>query len=237
MLIFFCLTIKAQLVRATAARSLSTNVDRIAKLLDDPVVGTQAAEAFTLFTSDKELAVSKPNHGVIKPLYKQKVFNFALPLVLEGCKSNSDPQSKANHLVALSNLLADAPQTLLMSQLPKVFTLLLESLSVNNAQLKLLAVGFLQTVATQAPSTVAEHASSAVSRLVALLEPSGSNTEAVRAAALQALAAIAQNVSYEHLHPVKPSVLRALDKASDDKRKVIRKEATITMARWTNVSA
>jgi len=209
-------------------------VNQIVQLLSDSVVGPQIAEAFGIFISDKELAISKTNHAVIKPLYKQKLFNLALPLLVSGCSGYSP--AKANYLVALSYLLADAPQALLATHLPKVFPLLLESLAVPNAQLKLLAVGFLQTIAVQSTSTFADHSSSAVPKLTALLEPSSSNTESVRAAALRALASVAQSVPYEHLHPLKPAVLRALNKASDDGRKAIRKEATVTRARWTNLS-
>ncbi|KAI9024051.1 Dos2-interacting transcription regulator of RNA-Pol-II-domain-containing protein, partial [Hyaloraphidium curvatum] len=224
-------------LRAVVLRSAPEHVQRVVALLGDATLGGQAAESFTIYISDSEQAISKANHAVVKPLYRQKFFGLVFPLLLAGCGSSNDGAAdRANSLTALVNILADVPPALIAQNLAKIFPLLLDALAVPNSRLKAHAVGFVRSF-SDSSEIIAGHAPSAVAKLLALLEPTPTNTESVRSEALRALAAIALVMPYDRLHPLKPSVLRALDRASDDRRKAIRREATVTRARWANIGS
>lgn len=53
-----------------------------------------------------------------------------------------------------------------------------------------------------------------------------------RVAALRELAVFPDAVRYDLLHPIKPTVIKELGKALDDRRREVRKEAVDTRAKW-----
>nr|KAJ3421620.1 mms19 nucleotide excision repair [Polyrhizophydium stewartii] len=229
---------------------------QILALLADEQLGAAAAEGLgTIISDDAHGALTKAAHANIKLLFKQRFYNHCLPAVAAGFRDASDAQKTA-YLFALSHLLRNVPKGVLLNELPKVsraqanfqlryrlltanlaklLPMLLHSLSIPEASLKLGTLGTLQLMVREAPKLVAEQISTIVPLLLSMsmfANASNGNDPRVRVAALEILGQIMLSVEYTALHPFKPRVTRELIPALDDPKRVVRKAAANTRSIW-----
>ncbi|TFY77934.1 hypothetical protein EWM64_g6077 [Hericium alpestre] len=104
-------------------------------LFDDVNVSWDAARAVgQVVAADKVL--TKPNHAVIKILYAQKYMSALLPRIIEGAKTQAEPQRQTAHLVALASLVTAMPKHTYAYELPTLLPLLLRGLDLPDSEIR-----------------------------------------------------------------------------------------------------
>ncbi|KAJ6257724.1 hypothetical protein Dda_7512 [Drechslerella dactyloides] len=205
-------------------------VGRLMELLDSEAFGATVGRGFEVLLSDDSL-LCKENHAVVRMLSKQKLFVFCIPKLVEGFRAAS-PAVKRNYLHALSNIIRNVPSKLVLAEINTLMPLLLQSLDLQDAEIKVASIDTLSVTVTEATDLVAEHVSSLIPRLLAASSPSEVNTVKVRTAALGCLSIFPSALSIDVVIPYKRQIMRALLKPLDDPKRSVRKEAVDCRARW-----
>ena len=221
-------------------------------LLTHATYGGPAARAWsTLLVPD--IFLTKENHCVIYALHRHRLLTLSLPSLAATFRAaDTTAEGKTNVLVALSGLLYYIPYDLIRAELGTLVPLLLQSLVVDDADVKARTIAVVEKIVLENTKVVEEHASSLVSRLlnVAVATPStstgaskagamttgtGGNAVAppkARAAALACLTACVGACRTEVLLPMKAQVGRRLMGALDDPRRAVRAEAVRARRAW-----
>ncbi|PWN52408.1 hypothetical protein IE53DRAFT_378181 [Violaceomyces palustris] len=108
----------------------------------------EAARSLEIVARSDDGVVSKENGCIVRLLYKQRLFSYLLPLVIQGYRSHQSKTPTSTdqdelesgvsggrnpqtiYLISLSSLLPSLPPTTLTSQLSSLFPLLIQSLSL-----------------------------------------------------------------------------------------------------------
>ncbi|KAI9097045.1 Dos2-interacting transcription regulator of RNA-Pol-II-domain-containing protein [Phlyctochytrium arcticum] len=101
----------------------------VLQLLRDATLGQDAAQGMGVIVKEADDgSFTKQAGGVVKLLYKQRLFGFCLPRIVQGFQ-DGDAGAKQNYLISLSYLLKHVSKQLLPGALEQLFPLLLSSLS------------------------------------------------------------------------------------------------------------
>lgn len=154
------------IARALILRLDSTDktLDQLLNLLRDPSYGSAAARGFGLLLAPDEV-LTKENGAIIRLLVKQKVFNICAGRIATLFRS-ADTAVKPNYLIALSGLLRHIPSEVIMPEIDTLLPLLLQSLDLQEAEVKIATVETLTVIAHENPKAVEGHISSLISRLL-----------------------------------------------------------------------
>ncbi|KAK9448975.1 Dos2-interacting transcription regulator of RNA-Pol-II-domain-containing protein [Limtongia smithiae] len=207
-----------------------TTVEHVIFLLRDNKLGPYASRACGIMIADDEV-LSKSNFVVIRLLAKQQYFLFCIEKLVNGFNSSMDAGSKRNHLVALSAILQYMPGKIVVPRLQSFLPLLLQSLSVDDARVKLAAIDTISATVSDAAALMADHISTILPRLLeatTITKDAGSkstNPEVVRTAALNCLAIIPKTLNVDIVRPYRGEVIRKLVPVLDDPRREVRKAA------------
>lgn len=239
------------LILRTDAR-VATILPRFFSLLNEPKYGLPAARAFsTLLTPDDLL--TKQNHCVIYALHKQWLFALSIPPLAQAFRDSATiRQAKDNILIALSGLLYYIPYDLIKAELPTLLPLLLQSLTLEDADVKARTITIFEKIVVEDPKLVEEHVSSMINRLldIAVINsaskalpnmPSAKSTSShvslpkARAGSLACLTAFVSSFRTELLLPQKHVVVRRLMAALDDPKRAVRAEAVRCRKAWAGL--
>ncbi|KAK7204635.1 Dos2-interacting transcription regulator of RNA-Pol-II-domain-containing protein [Myxozyma melibiosi] len=199
-------------------------IEQVIGLLRDAEMGPYACKACGIMISDDEI-VDKANYVVVRLLAKQSYFSFCVVKIVDGFSSSVDTASKRHYLVALSTILQHMPGKIVLPQLQTFLPLLLQSLSVDDAQVKLASIDTISATMADASATMTEHLSTIIPRLLQATVPKPSNPANVRAAALSALASFTKTIAADSLRPFRAEIIRKLLPVLDDARRDVRKAA------------
>lgn len=202
-------------------------------LLDQLAHADQSfARRFAMLLTPDDI-LSKENHCLVSGLYKQKVFNQAVPSLTEAVRTG-DASKKPNYLIALSGILRWLPYSVIEPSLYSLIPPLLQTLDLNNPaeqEVKASALTIFESVLMHDPTIVAEHIASLVTRL--LNSTAGpANAANVRAKALQCLALGPQQLKREAVVPYRRQVVKRLLACLDDTKRNVRAEAVRCRTAW-----
>jgi DNA repair/transcription protein MET18/MMS19 len=139
-------------------------------------------------------------------------------------------------LIALSYLLKNVPKQILLSELPPLVPLLIQSLSLSDATLKVSTLETFKLAVSEASDVIAPQIRTILPPLLALLEENAHNSIRVRVAALTCLAQFPAFIAKDALLPHVSYVIRQLKTPLDDKKRIVRKEAVDCRSKWYTVS-
>lgn len=224
-------------------------LDRLLALLSIPNHGLHCARGFGLLLAPDE-ALSKENGAQIRLLAKQRVFNFYVPKIAKGFRA-ADTSLKSNYLIALSGILKYVPTDILMTEIETLLPLLLQSLDLNDQEVKAATIESIIVISQESPSAVEGHISSLINRLLKTAESrnttttedkqqqtqrqQGENTAKVRLNALRCLWIFPGGVKDSALLPLRNRVVRSLWEVLDDRKRDVRKAAVECRAAWLNL--
>jgi DNA repair/transcription protein MET18/MMS19 len=149
-------------------------VGRLINLLDNSALGATTGRGFEVLLADDTL-LNKENYAVVRLLAKQKLFAFCIPKLVDGFRSASQ-EVKPNYLLALSNLIRNVPSKLVLGEIDTLLPLLLQSINLNDPEVKAATIDTLSVTITEASHLVSEHIGSLISRLLAASLPGDFNT-------------------------------------------------------------
>jgi DNA repair/transcription protein MET18/MMS19 len=145
---------------------------------------------------------------------------------------------KANYLVALSSILRSVPSEVILPELPELFPLLLQSLDLEDADVKKATIGTLYVTITESPGAAKEHLKSLITRLLKTASELTVNPPRVRASALRCLKTFPSVIGNDDIRPYKSLVVRSLVPVLDDPKRAVRKEVGICylLDDWTYIN-
>ncbi|KAI8637654.1 Dos2-interacting transcription regulator of RNA-Pol-II-domain-containing protein [Parasitella parasitica] len=193
-----------------------------------------APQGFDILIGDDQLALNKNTFATTTILYKQRFFSFCLPKLVDGFRSAQD-DVKPNYLIALSHVLKNVPKQILLNELPPLVPLLVESLSLSDAALKVSTLETFKLAVSEAADVVAPQIRAILPPLLSLLEDNR-NSIRVRVAALTCLSQFPAFIAKDALGPHVNYVITQLKTPLDDKKRVVRKEAVDCRSKWYAIS-
>ncbi|KAK3167110.1 hypothetical protein OEA41_010235 [Lepraria neglecta] len=208
-------------------------LERLLSLLSNPECGLASARGFGLLLAPDEI-LSKENGASIRLLAKQKAFNTCVPTIAQDFRK-ADTAIKPNYLIALSGILKHMPTEVIMSEIDTILPLLLQSLDLEDSDVKAATIQSLTIISQESPKAVEGHMGSFVTRLLKSASNPKVNTASVRHNALRCLHIFPGRVKDSTLLPYRNSVTRGLLGVLDDPRRHIRKEAVECRAAWFNM--
>ena len=185
----------------------------------------------TLLAPDDIL--SKENHCLVSGLYKQKIFNQAVPNLTEAVRT-AEATKKPNYLIALSGILRWLPYSVIEPSLSSLIPPLLQTLDLDEAaeqEVKASSLTIFESVLMHNQSTISEHTASLITRLVNCT-PAPTNAATVRAKALQCLALAPKQLKPEKVVPYRRQVVKRLQACLDDGKRNVRSEAVKCRTAW-----
>ncbi|KAM3835410.1 MMS19 nucleotide excision repair protein homolog isoform 3-T3 [Vipera latastei] len=201
--------------------------DKLLQLLGDTVLGPAVGDGFALLMADSTDVLGKSCHAEVRLMFRQRFFTDCVPQLVQSFHT-STPDVKPNYLKGLSHILNHLPKPVLVTELPTLLPLLLESLSCPDHVVQLSTLRCVQPLLLDAPHVMHLHIDTLVCKFLNLTDNSAM---AIRIAALQCLHALA-SLPTPVVIPFKPRVIRALAKPLDDKKRLVRKEAVIARGEW-----
>ncbi|XP_070609006.1 MMS19 nucleotide excision repair protein homolog isoform X2 [Erythrolamprus reginae] len=201
--------------------------DKLLQLLGDTILGPAVGEGFALLMADSTDVLGKSCHAEVRLMFRQRFFTDCVPQLVQSFHT-STPDVKPNYLKGLSHILNHLPKPVLVTELPTLLPLLLESLSCSDHVVQLSTLRCIQPLLLDAPHVMHLHIDTLVGRFLNLTDNS---SMAIRIAALQCLHALA-SLPTPVVIPFKPRVIRALAKPLDDKKRLVRKEAVVARGEW-----
>lgn len=229
---------------------------RLLALLSIPNRGLHCARGFGLLLAPDEV-LSKENGAQIRLLAKQRVFNFCVPKIAQNFRT-VNTSLKPNYLIALSGILKYVPTEILMTEIETLLPLLLQSLDLNDQEVKAATIESIIVISQESPSAVEGHISSLINRLLKTAESrsttsittatttttnkqqqpqrqQGENIAKVRLNALRCLWIFPGRVKDSALLPFRNKVVRSLWEVLDDRKRDVRKAAVECRAAWLNM--
>ncbi|TPX40124.1 hypothetical protein SeMB42_g04427 [Synchytrium endobioticum] len=211
-----------------------TLVSQLISLLDNADLGQMVANHFrTLVKNDAEGVLTRDSFANVQLLYKQRLFNHCVPLLVNGFHKTSSDRSY-RYLIALLYLMQNTSESVYFPALAQLMPLLLRALSSPDSDLKLTTLNIFETLTTKASHMLVKHISSLMPLLFGLcrMADGGANPAKVRLESLRMIGLLPGNFEYASLHPFKPTVLKEVGKFLDDPKRIVRKEAANTRNKW-----
>ncbi len=208
-------------------------LERLLELLPHPEHGPASARGFGLLLASDEI-LSKENGAKVRLLAKQKVYNVCIPAIAKKFRT-ANTVIKANYLIALSGILRNMPTDIIMPEIETLLPLLLQTLDLEDNDVKAATIQSLTVVGQESPMAVEGHMGSLLSRLLQSVASPKVNTASVRHNALRCLRIFPGKVKDSIVLPYKNKVIRGLLGVLDDPRRHVRKEAVECRAAWFNM--
>ncbi|KAF2072489.1 hypothetical protein CYY_006198 [Polysphondylium violaceum] len=222
---------------ATFISSLISNPDSdISKL---------ACKSFYTLLCDSDILNDKSG-SVIKILYQQKFFTLMFSILLNSFKENKDNQMlSSKYLIAISNLLEHVSKDMLLGELDEILPIVMHSLKsfvvTNNnnedtnesQQSYLLLESSLQTLLMlikETPTSFTSYLDSLVPSLIKL-SVSAPNQKS-RKSSLEILYFISVSIPYHNIYPFRGKVIAGIVPALDDKKRLVRRDASKCRNSW-----
>ncbi len=221
--------------KALVLRLVNTNevLELLLELLSNRSYGLACARGFGLLLAPDEI-LSKENGATIRLLAKQKVFNICVPIITKEFRG-AETSLKSNYLIALSGILKYMSTEVMMSEIEVILPLLLQSLDLEDSDVKAATIQNIMVVSQDSPKAVEGHMGSLVTRLLKSAMHPTVNSTGVRRNALRCLRLFPGSVKDSNLLPYRNVVIRGLMTALDDSKRNVRKEAVECRAAWFNL--
>ncbi|KVI05926.1 Armadillo-like helical [Cynara cardunculus var. scolymus] len=89
-----------------------------------------AADSFSIIMSDSEACLNKRLHATIRPLYKQRLFNMVMPILLSSVVKSDSPITRSMLHRALAHVISNSPLSAILGEANKLIPLLLDGLTI-----------------------------------------------------------------------------------------------------------
>ncbi|XP_064631071.1 MMS19 nucleotide excision repair protein homolog [Lineus longissimus] len=196
--------------------------------LEDEVLGNAAAAGFYVVLNEFPDVMNQTLHAQVKMMYRQRFFMETLPKLVEGFNSTR-LERKPNYLNALAFLLRFVPRQVLLSELPPLLPLMVQSLQCQDTNLWLSTLNTLYDLIHDAPEVLTSYVDSLIPLMLKLAKYQDSMK--VRISSLQCLGMLT-TLPIHKLVPHQRVVTRDLAAVLDDKKRLVRKEAVQARGEW-----
>ncbi|KAJ0755553.1 putative DNA repair/transcription protein MET18/MMS19 [Helianthus annuus] len=221
--------------RSTSNGSVSSSED-----CDDLM--RAVADSFSIIMSDSEACLNRNLHATVKPLYKQRLFNMVMPILLAAIvKSDSPIPYKSMMHRALAHVISNTPLSAILGEAKKLIPLMVDGLTILSEDgknrdivynLLLVLSGILTDKNGQ--EVIVENTYTVIMCLNKLVFYQ--HMMLVRETAIQCLTAMSE-LPYASVYRFRPEVLQTLSRALDDPKRSVRQEAVRCRQAWASISS
>ncbi|XP_052102418.1 MMS19 nucleotide excision repair protein homolog isoform X1 [Mytilus californianus] len=197
-------------------------------LLSDQDIGREVADGFNTILTDSDDVLNRQMKAVTRMMYKQRLFVENVSHLVKSFDTTGQDTRK-NYLRVLSVMLKTLPKQVLLNELPPLFPLMVHSLLSDDLELQTSTMDTLYDLTHDAPEVVAKHIDSLIPQLLKLAKAQTSMK--LRQSALQCIGVLTVLPTHTVL-PYKLHVIKGLEKALDDKKRLVRKEAVTARNEW-----
>ncbi|GAM29107.1 hypothetical protein SAMD00019534_122830, partial [Acytostelium subglobosum LB1] len=211
----------------------NTLAQLISNKQQDAQISQLAAKSFNNILAEDHELFSQHSGAVIKILHKQKFFAIMFPTLLESFKEYQQSNNVAissQYLVAITNMLRNVPKEVLLSELTEVLPIVLHSLQSNQADLLNSSLQTLSMLVEEAPTSLSSHIDSLIPTLIRI-STTGESLN-FRKSSLEVLTRISRDIAYPKIYPFRNQVINGIVPCLDDKKRLVRKEATRCRNSW-----
>lgn len=222
---------------------VSSEVDSSEDCKDQEMIQLKraAADSFSIIMSDSEACLNKRLHATIRPLYKQRLFNMVMPILLSSVVKSDSPITRSMLHRALAHVISNTPLSAILGEANKLIPLLLDGLTILSEDVQnrdivynllLVLSGILTDKNGQ--EAIVENTHIIVRCLNKLVFYP--HMMLVRETAIQCLTAMSE-LPHPRVYPFRLEVLQALSKALDDPKRSVRQEAVKCRQAWASSSS
>ncbi|KAJ9568434.1 hypothetical protein OSB04_004400 [Centaurea solstitialis] len=195
-----------------------------------------AADSFGVIMSDSEACLNKRLHATIRPLYKQRLFNMVMPILLSSVLKSDSPITRSMLHRALAHVVSNAPLSAILGEAKKLIPFMLDGLTILSEDVQnrdivynllLVLSGILTDKNGQ--EAIVENTHIIIKCLNKLVFYP--HMMLVRETAIQCLTAMSE-LPHPRVYPFRLQVLQALTKALDDPKRSVRQEAVKCRQAW-----
>ncbi|KAM7254505.1 hypothetical protein ACFE04_003885 [Oxalis oulophora] len=204
--------------------------------VDPPPVIKCAADAFQILTSDTDDCLNKKFHAIIRPLYKQRFYSTMMPILQSLLMKTDSSFSRSMLYRALAHIISETPLAVVLNDAKKLLPIIVDALSILNKDItdRNILYGILLVMSgiltdEKGQEAVIDCAHIIVNCLIELIHYH--HKMLVRETSIQCLLAMA-GLPRARIYPMRIKVLQAVDKALDDPRRDVRKEAVRCRRAW-----
>lgn len=213
-------------------------VDSVLGLFASHTLGAIAASSFAIFADAHGTRIlTKTNFATVKPLYKQKLFNSLLPVLVNGCKQG-ESTSQPVYLSAFGSMIAVIPRSMIVNDLPALLPLIMRGTSIPLPDVRFNMLETLYAIIEaeddSSRAVIRSHAKSLIDAMLAaaLDRDARASSPKARAQALKCLSILPDALSTDAIKPNKARVVTELGAALADPKRSVRKEAVDARAVW-----
>ncbi|KAI7734329.1 hypothetical protein M8C21_017034 [Ambrosia artemisiifolia] len=200
------------------------------------------ADSFSIIMSDSEACLNRNLHATIKPLYKQRLFNMVMPILLSSIvKSDSPMPHKSMMHRALAHVISNTPLSAILGEAKKLIPLMVDGLmilseDVQNRDIVYNLLLVLSGILTDknGQEVIVENTHMVIMCLTKLVFYK--HMMLVRETAIQCLTAMSE-LPYASVYRFRLEVLKALSRALDDPKRSVRQEAVRCRQAWASISS
>ncbi|KAA8914088.1 hypothetical protein TRICI_002985 [Trichomonascus ciferrii] len=213
--------VQAYVAKGLILKNHQTGISMVQNVIDvlpDDAIGGNAGKVFGVFAYD-DSTLSKENGLVVRLLYKQRLFSFIVPKLIDGFKAG---KNKAHYLTALSGVLRYMPSKIIIPVLPTFLPLLLESLTLPNSKVQEAAIDTILATLIDSSDMLQQHIDTIIPKL---LQATLAKSTSVRVSAIKCLSALPQTISGPALEPFRKLIIHSLQTTLGDPKRDVRREA------------
>lgn len=223
-------TVLAWVCKALVMRAhplMATPTSLLVQTMGSVSEGQAAADAVYIVMSDCKEVLSAKTRANLRLMYKQRFFQDNVPALVKAYHGAA-AEAKQHYLRAISHTLRCVPKQVLVTELPSLLPLLVESLSAPDTSIKVSSLDTLYTLVFDAPELISQHVDMLVEQSLAL---AAHEAMKVRISALQLLGALT-SLPPAPLKPHANKVVQRLARCLDDPKRLVRKEAVKCRNEW-----
>lgn len=190
-------------------------------------IGSEAAGGVSTIVEESPKVFSTDGHAHVKLLYRQRFFIETSPQLCEGYNAASGDH-KSNYLIALCSQLKYLPKTVLISELPSLLPIMLQSLHHYVMDLQLAVLTCLEEILKDDPSLLKDFLNDLVPQLLTL---SLNGPMKIKIHSLTCLTYLC-SIPGHFLLPLRQEIIQKLKPCLDDKKRLVRKAAVEARCKW-----
>ncbi|EGC38352.1 hypothetical protein DICPUDRAFT_86559 [Dictyostelium purpureum] len=207
--------------------------DIISTVTDSNEITSRASKSFDILLDNTDV-LNEKSGSVIKILYDQKFFTLMFPILLESFKKyKATPSISSHYLMAISYLLRHVPKEVLLSELNEILPIVMQSLKSNDSNSLELLESSLQTLKmliNETPNSFISYLDSLIPSLIQISVKSPQYN--LRRLALEILTLISKLLPFHNLFQFKQDVTTGIIPCLDDKKRIVRKQASNCRNNW-----
>ncbi|KAI8996816.1 RNAPII transcription regulator C-terminal-domain-containing protein [Pilobolus umbonatus] len=201
-------------------------LDNLLELCHSLAIGREAANSFSTLLYEDELLLNKLSHAKVSILFMQRIFNYCCDKLLKNLQHTN---LEINYSLALSNILENIPNQIIVIDIHKLMLPIIRALSLGDEPLILSMLKIAQDIIPTSQSVINKHLGCFID---ALLKLTVFNSIKVRVVALNNLKLLSVDGDYDCLMKYKDVVIKSLAPALDDKKRIVRKNAVDCREQW-----